>query len=87
MAVAETIPEAAAFLRWHGLIVACTVKRNTVSNGEADPARPLFLVTGGEKRGISRALVESAGLLLHIPYGRRFAASRGTIAAAAVMGV
>lgn len=86
MAVAETALDAAAFFHARGLAVACAVKRNAVSIFEADLARPLFLVIGGEKRGISRALVEQADLLIQIPYGRAFAASLGTASAAAVMG-
>ena len=85
MAVAETALDAAAFFRAQGLAVACAVKRNAVSIYEADLARPLFLVIGGEKRGISRPLVEQADLLLQIPYGRPFAASLGTASATAVM--
>ncbi len=85
MAVAETALDAAAFFRAHGLAVACAVKRHAVSIYEADLARPLFLVIGGEKRGISRPLVEQADLLLQVPYGREFAASLGTASAAAVM--
>ncbi len=85
MAVAETALEAAAFFRARGLAVACAVKRNAVSIYEADLAQPLFLVIGGEKRGISRPLVEQADLLVQVPYGRPFAASLGTAAAAAVM--
>jgi 23S rRNA (guanosine2251-2'-O)-methyltransferase len=86
MAVAETALDAAEFFRARGLAVACAVKRNAASIYEADLARPLFLVIGGEKRGISRALIEQADLLLQVPYGRPFAASLGTAAVAAVIG-
>lgn len=85
MAVAETAHEAAAFFRERGLAVACAVKRNAIPIYEADLARPLFLIVGGEKRGISRALVDQADLLIQIPYGRAFAASLGTASATAVV--
>lgn len=85
MAIAVTVQDAAAFFRERGLAVACAVKRNAVSIYEADLAQPLFLAIGGEKRGISRTLVEQADLLIQIPYGRAFAASLGTASAAAVM--
>jgi 23S rRNA (guanosine2251-2'-O)-methyltransferase len=86
MAVAETALAAGEFFQARGLAVACAVKRNSIPIYDADLARPLFLVIGGEKRGISRPLVERADLLVEIPYGRPFAASLGTAAAAAVMG-
>ncbi len=86
MAIAETALDAAGFFRARGLTVACAVKRNAIPIYEADLSGPLFLVIGGEKRGISRPLVEQADLLVQIPYGRQFAASLGTAAAAAVMG-
>jgi 23S rRNA (guanosine2251-2'-O)-methyltransferase len=85
MAVAETALDAAAFFRARGLALACAVKRRAISIYEADLSGALFLVIGGEKRGISRALVDQADLLLQIPYGRPFAASLGTAAATAVM--
>ncbi len=85
MAVAETALDAAAFYKARGLTVSCAVKRHAIPIYRANLAIPLFLVIGGEKRGISRALVEQADLLLQIPYGRAFAASLGTAAAATVM--
>lgn len=85
MAVAETALDAAAFFKARGLALACAVKRNAISIYEADLAQPIFLVIGGEKRGISRPLVEQADLLVQIPYGRPFAASLGTASATAVM--
>ncbi len=85
MAIAETALDAATFYRRQGLAVACAVKRNATPFYEANLNGALFLVIGGEKRGISRPLVERADLLLQIPYGRPFAASLGTAAAAAVM--
>jgi len=85
MAVAETALDAAAFFKARGLALACAVKHNAVPLFEADLAQPLFLVIGGEKRGISRSLVEQADLLVQIPYGRPFAASLGTASATAVM--
>ncbi len=84
-AVAETALEAAAFFKDRGLVVACAVKRHSVPIYEARLDVPLFLVIGGEKRGISRPLVERADLLVEIPYQRPFAASLETASAAAIM--
>ncbi len=85
MAVAETAMDAAELYQARGLALACAVKRHAVPIWEAHLAQPLFLVIGGEKRGISTPLVERADLLLVIPYGRPFVASLGTASSAAVM--
>jgi 23S rRNA (guanosine2251-2'-O)-methyltransferase len=84
-AVAETALEAALFFKARELSVACAVKRNSLSIYETNLAIPLFLVIGGEKRGISRPLIEKADLLVQVPYQRGFAASLGTAAATAVV--
>jgi 23S rRNA (guanosine2251-2'-O)-methyltransferase len=84
-AVAETALAAAEFLKGRGLSVACAVRRDSVSIHDTRLAVPLFLVIGGEKRGISRPLLKKADLRLEIPYGRRFAHSLGTASAAAVL--
>lgn len=84
--VAETASEAADFFRGHGLAVAgATDERGSRSVYEADLTRPLFLLIGGEKRGITRSFLDQADLKLRIPYGRPLAHSLGTAAAAAVL--
>lgn len=84
-AVADTVEEAAVAMRARGLKVACAIKGKSVSIYEAQLAVPLFLVIGGEKRGISRSFIEKAELRLEIPYGRKFAQSLGTASATAVL--
>ena len=37
--------------------------------------KPLLLIAGGEKRGISRSILDKVDLLVKIPYGREFNAS------------
>ncbi len=86
-AIAETAEEAAQFFRQHGLTIACADEdaRTTLSLYEADLAQPLFLLIGGEKRGITRSFVRQADLRLRIPYGRVHAHALGTASAAAIM--
>ncbi len=85
-AVAETALDAADALSRFGLAVVCAAETDrAVPLDEADVARALFLVVGGEKRGISRALLERADVVVAIPYGRDFRQSLGTTAAAAVL--
>jgi 23S rRNA (guanosine2251-2'-O)-methyltransferase len=86
MAVAETAVAAADFFRERGLVVACTAVANSQSIYEADLTMPLFLLIGGEKRGITRSFLALADLRLQIPYGRSFKHSLGAAASAAIIG-
>lgn len=86
LAVAETAVAAADFYRERGLVVACTAVTNSQSIFEADLTVPLFLLIGGEKRGITRSFLEQADLRLQIPYGRQFNRSLGAAASAAIVG-
>ena len=85
-AIAETVSEAATFFRASGLAVACaTDERGSVSLYNADLTGPLFLLIGGEKRGITRSFSEKADLNLRIPYGRPLPHSLGTASASAII--
>jgi 23S rRNA (guanosine2251-2'-O)-methyltransferase len=84
-AIAETALDAAEFYSARGLKVAVAARGRSVSIYEADLAVPLFLAIGGEKRGLSRPLVERADLRLEIPYGRRWPVSLGAAVATAVV--
>lgn len=83
VAVAETAEDAAAFFRARGLVVACAAQEESISLYEADLRAPIFLVIGGEKRGITRSFLRAADLRLHIPYGREVDYSLGTATASA----
>ncbi len=84
-AVAETALDAANVLKAQGLAIACTAHKQSVSIYTANLAVPLFLVIGGERRGITRSFLDKADLLLQIPYGREFAQSLGMASAAAIL--
>jgi len=85
MAVCE--PEIAVKLfHEHGYRVLCAGIRNSVSLYEADMSRPLLLVVGGEKRGISRAVLDAADTVVRIDYGREFRGSLSAASAATVLG-
>ena len=86
-AIAETAEDAARFFRERGLLVAgATDAPPNTALYDADLSQPLFLLIGGEKRGITRSFSDGADLRLRIPYGRPNAHSLGTAAAAAVLG-
>jgi tRNA G18 (ribose-2'-O)-methylase SpoU len=84
-AVFETALEAAEFFRGCGLQIACTARESAVSLYEADLTQPMFLLIGGEKRGITRSFLDQADVKLKIPYGRSFAQSLGAAASTAVI--
>lgn len=65
--------------------ILCAGIRNSVSVFDEDFPFPLLLVIGGEKRGISAALLENADQIVRIDYGRPFQGSLSASASAAVL--
>ena len=53
---------------------------------EADLRGGLFLLIGGERRGVTRSFVEQADQLIRIGYGRAQAPALGAAASAAIIG-
>ncbi len=68
-----------------GYRAVCAEIRDSVDLFEADLSRPLLLVIGGEKRGISRAVLDKADLRVRIGYGTDFRGSLSSAASAAVL--
>lgn len=85
-AIAESAEEAAHFFQAKGLTIACAAEDESVPVFQADLTQPLFLLVGGEKRGITRSFLRQADLRLEIPYARAFRQSLGVTAAAAILG-
>ena len=67
-----------------GYKVICAGIRDSESIFDADLRAPLFVVLGGEKRGISRAVLDKADKIVRIDYGNDFNGSLSTAAATAV---
>lgn len=65
--------------------VVCADIENSVSLYEADLKKPIFLIVGGEKRGISRAVLNAADQIVRIDYGREFKASLSAASASTVL--
>lgn len=84
-AIADTAQQAAGFFKGKGLKIAIATKERAVSIYEADLSGALFVVIGGEKRGVTRSFEDAADIRLSIPYGRRYPQSLGTTAAASVL--
>ena len=65
--------------------ILCAGIRDSVSVFEEEFKFPILLVVGGEKRGISRKLLEQADQIVRIDYGRSFRGSLSAASAATVL--
>lgn len=74
------------FFKARGYKVACAGIRDSVSSFDAELKKPLLLVVGGEKRGISRTLLDAADMIVRIDYGREFGGSLSAASAASILG-
>jgi 23S rRNA (guanosine2251-2'-O)-methyltransferase len=85
-ATIDTAPEAAEFFRQCGYRIACAAASpQAVSLPNADFSGKTFLLIGGEKRGITRSFLDSADLIVQIPYGRETDIALDTASATAVI--
>ena len=58
-----------------GYRVVCADENTDNILGECELKLPILLIVGGEKRGISRSIIDSADTLVKIDYAREFRAS------------
>ena len=66
--------------------IVCADLRNSVPLYDSDLKKPLLLIVGGEKRGISRLVLDMSDVNVRIDYGRDFGASLSAASAATVVG-
>ena len=71
--------DAVDLFRTAGYQILCAGIRDSVSLFDETFRFPVLLVIGGEKRGISRKLLDKADQIVRIDYGRSF---RGSLSAA-----
>ena len=62
--------DAAKIFKEKGYKIVCADENTENTLGKCDLKLPLFLIVGGEKRGISSALIETADILVKINYAR-----------------
>ena len=86
MFLSESSESAAEVFKALGYRLICADLPNSVPVYETDLSLPLFLVVGGEKRGISRAVLDKADAVVRIDYGRDFPAALSAASAATVLG-
>ncbi len=78
--------EAIAFFKSHGLVIAATAKETKSKSLYAvDLHRPLFMLIGGEHRGLNAATLALCDELLTIPYGRDFKADLDVTSSTAIL--
>ncbi len=58
-----------------GYTIVCAEEKTDNVLGKCELKLPILLIVGGEKRGISKSLVECADILVKIDYAREFRAS------------
>jgi 23S rRNA (guanosine2251-2'-O)-methyltransferase len=81
-----TLDDACAVFRTAGYAIAMTARdRRSEPVFDANLNQRLLLLIGGEKRGLKRALLDSADIVLRIPYARRYPHSLGSAGSAAVL--
>lgn len=66
--------------------IICADMKNSTSIYDANLNFPLFLAIGGEKRGLSRELLDSADEIIRLEYGRDFPAALSAASAATIAG-
>ena len=67
--------DAVSFFKDFGYTVACADENTDKILGKTPLTRPIFLIVGGEKRGISASVLNDADILVKIDYAREFRAS------------
>jgi 23S rRNA (guanosine2251-2'-O)-methyltransferase len=86
-ATATSAEEAATVCRLAGMRVACAIADAAGDDlHDADLTGGLFLLIGGERRGVTRSFVEQADQLIRIGYGREGAPELGAATSAAIVG-
>ncbi len=84
--LAESDPsEAIDVFKNAGYKVAAAGIRDSKSAYDADLSYPIFLIVGGEKRGISRAVLDKCDETVRLDYGREFRASLSAASAASIL--
>ncbi len=69
-----------------GIRIICTDMKDSISIYDANLSYPLFLAIGGEKRGLSRELLDAADQIVRLEYGRDFPAALSAASAATIAG-
>lgn len=77
--------EAINIMRSLGYRIVAAGIRDSVSMYDADFKKPILLIVGGEKRGISASLLSKTDEVVRIEYGRSFRGSLSAASAATIL--
>lgn len=77
--------EAAVCFKKAGYRIVCADKPNSTGLYETDLCKPVFLIVGGEKRGIRASVLKQADAIVRIDYGRDFPAALSAASAATII--
>ena len=69
-----------------GYKIVCADLDNSIPMYDADLKKPLLLIVGGEKRGISSSVLQQADFIVRIEYGKEFPAALSAASASTVLG-
>ena len=83
---AEDSLAAAKFFKEIGYSVICAGIRDSQDLFDISLKKPLFVIIGGEKRGISRSVLDMSDAVVRIGYNSSFNGSLSTSATAAIFG-
>ena len=86
IALVEDLETTINFFKSKNYTIACTGKDESQSIYQSNLKPPLFIVIGGEKRGINRNFLDKADLRLNIPYKREFEGSLPLNSVAVIIG-
>ena len=76
--------EAVEIFKNHGYTVVCAEENTSNILGECSLPLPILLIVGGEKRGISKSIIDRADILVKIDYNRDFKASLSAASATTI---
>ena len=74
-AYTATAADAADYFKALGFSIVCADESTDKILGKCELKLPILLIVGGEKRGISKKILEKADILVKIDYAREFRAS------------
>lgn len=86
MYLSESENEVITAFRQKGYRIVSADLENSKPMKEANLTRPLLLAVGGEKRGLSKELLNASDEIVRIDYGRPFDESLSAASAAAILG-
>ncbi len=84
MCICESLEDIKIF-KDNGYRIVCADVDNSISVYDANLSRPLLLIVGGEKRGISSLIKQFSDETVRLDYGRQFGAALSAASAASIL--